>query len=210
MQDVDITSLLPRLLALSDQGRRLIAIAGPPGSGKSTLAARLAKALNATRPGVAAVVPMDGFHLDDAVLRAQGTLARKGAPWTFDTGGLLALLDRLRRNAENQIAIPLFDRNLEIARAGAALVAQDVPLLLVEGNYLLLDHPPWDAMAAVFDLTIFLDVPPATLERRLIDRWLAHGMTPDAARLKAQGNDLPNARMVIDHSRPADIRLHQQ
>ena len=85
----DMMALVDRLLGLlAETGRRLVAIAGPPGGGKSTLCERLDHELNASRPGVAAIVPMDGYHFDDAILREKGTLARKGAPFTFDVGGL--------------------------------------------------------------------------------------------------------------------------
>lgn len=201
--------LLPRLRDLATGGRRLVAIAGPPASGKSTLATALAQALNLATPGMAAVVAMDGFHYDDAVLRERGTLARKGAPFTFDVGGFAALLQRLRLNAEAEIAVPVFDRDLEIARAGARLIPQTTPLLLVEGNYLLLDTPPWSALRPLFDLTIALHVDAATLERRLIDRWLAQGMSAPQAEAKARGNDLPNAKTVLRDSVAADVTLTQ-
>ena len=148
-------------------------------------------------------------HYDDAVLRERGMLARKGAPQTFDVGGLRALLTRLRANLEDQIAVPVFDRDLEISRAGGRLIAASTPLLLVEGNYLLLDQQPWSGLRPIFDLTIRLDVPRAELERRLLTRWLDQGMTPPEAKAKAFGNDLPNADLVLAHSQVADITLTQ-
>ena len=72
--------------------RFIVAIAGPPGAGKSTLATDLAQKLGSG----ARVVPMDGYHLDDAVLAARGLRHRKSAPETFDDQGFLHLLDRLR------------------------------------------------------------------------------------------------------------------
>jgi len=204
-----IDGLLSRLRALALQGRRLVAVAGPPGSGKSTLCDLLVQAMNDRQPGIAAVVPMDGFHFDDAVLRARGTLDRKGAPHTFDVGGLAAMLARLRANAEEEIAVPVFDRNLEIARAGARLIPSTTPLLLIEGNYLLLDRQPWLDLKPCFDLTIRLEVPRAELERRLLGRWLGLGLRSAEAEAKALGNDLPNADLVAASSRPADITLEQ-
>ncbi|MEO8014814.1 MAG: nucleoside/nucleotide kinase family protein, partial [Polaromonas sp.] len=102
--------------AAGHDGRFLCALAGPPGAGKSTLAAAVVKALG---PGARAV-PMDGFHYDDAVLDTLGLRARKGAPETFDVAGFAHLLHRLR--AEASVAIPVFDRSLEISRAGAEIV----------------------------------------------------------------------------------------
>lgn len=202
-----IAPLLARLVARAAQGRSLIAIAGAPGSGKSTLSNLLYARLNAHSAGLAAVVQMDGFHLDDAILTSRGVLARKGAPFTFDVGGLRALLERLRRNTEAEIAAPVFDRHLELSRGSARLIPREVPLILVEGNYLLLDEAPWTELHPLFDLTIALNVPFAELERRLIDRWVGLGLGQDKAREKAQTNDLENARKVFTQSIAADIEL---
>lgn len=180
-------------------GRFLVALAGPPGAGKSTLAAALVAALG---PGAKAV-PMDGFHYDDAVLLARGARHRKGAPDTFDVAGFVHLLRRLR--VEDEVAIPLFDRGLEISRAGADIVTAADRLLVVEGNWLLLDEEPWAQAAGLFDLTVWIDVPEAELERRLLDRWAHYGKTPDKARAWIDGNDMPNVRRVVAGSRAADV-----
>jgi pantothenate kinase len=183
------------------QGRYLIALAGPPGAGKSTLAADLVTALGKG----AKAVPMDGFHYDDAVLNARGARSRKGAPDTFDVQGFLHLLRRLR--TEDEVAIPLFDRDLEISRAGADIVTADDRVLVVEGNYLLLNESPWPQTAPLFNLTVWIDVPEAELDRRLLARWAHYGKTPDEARAWIDGNDLPNIRRVTQNSRPADLVL---
>ena len=118
-------------------GRIIVALAGPPGSGKSTLAESLVESLNADVPGCATVLPMDGFHYDDLYLTPAGLRPRKGAPETFDVGGLRHTLLRLKSRDEEHVAVPIFDRQLEIARAGARLIAKATPIILVEGNYLL-------------------------------------------------------------------------
>lgn len=185
------------------QGRFITALAGPPGAGKSTLAAELVAALGAG----AKAVPMDGFHFDDAVLIARGARDRKGAPDTFDVQGFLHLLRRLR--TEDEVAIPLFDRDLEISRAGAGIVTADDRILIVEGNYLLLNEAPWPEAAPLFDLTVWIDVPETELDRRLLDRWAHFGKTPEQARAWIDGNDMPNIRRVTRNSRPADLVLRQ-
>jgi pantothenate kinase len=182
-------------------GRFLVALAGPPASGKSTLAADLAAAL---QPG-ARVVPMDGFHYDDAVLTPRGLRPRKGAPETFDAMGFIHLIRRLRD--EDEVAIPVFDRSVELSRAGADIVGPDDHILIIEGNYLLLDADPWRQLKPLFDLTVFLDVPEAELTRRLTDRWRHYGKTEQAAKDWIASNDLPNALSVINGSIPAEITL---
>ena len=183
------------------QGRYLVALAGPPGAGKSTLAADLVTALGKG----AKAVPMDGFHYDDAVLIARGARDRKGAPDTFDVQGFLHLLRRLR--TEDEVAIPLFDRDLEISRAGADIVTAADRVLVVEGNYLLLNESPWPQTAPLFNLTVWIDVPESELDRRLLARWAHYGKTPDQARAWIDGNDMPNIRRVTQNSRPADVVL---
>ena len=180
-------------------GRFLTALAGPPGSGKSTLADAVVAALG---PGAKAV-PMDGFHFDDRVLLARGARGRKGAPDTFDAQGFFHLLRRLR--VEDEVAIPLFDRDLEISRAGADIVGPQDRLLVVEGNYLLLNEAPWREAATLFDLTVWIDVPEAELDHRLLARWAHYGKTPAEARAWIDSNDMPNIRRVVQGSRAADV-----
>lgn len=178
-------------------GRFITALAGPPGAGKSTLAAAVVAALGPE----ARVVPMDGFHYDDAVLDARGLRSRKGAPETFDALGFAVLMQRLR--AGGDVAIPVFDRGLELSRAGADIVTEAHRLLVVEGNYLLLDEAPWRDVT--YDLTVMIEVPEAELVRRLLARWAHFGKTADAARAWIDGNDLPNIRRVTRGSRAADV-----
>ena len=184
--------------------RFLVAIAGPPGAGKTTLAARLVGELDALAAGPAIVVAMDGFHYDNAVLAARGLMARKGAPETFDAAGFEALLRRLK-SPDREVAIPLFDRLTDMSRAAADIVEPRHRIVLVEGNYLLLDEPPWQDLADLFDLSIGIDIAPDALEARLNARWINLGLSPEVVHGKVYSNDLPNARRVIAGSRPADI-----
>jgi pantothenate kinase len=186
-------------------GRVIVAVAGPPGSGKSTFAARIVEALNAGEPGAAALLAMDGFHFDNTVLLERGLRPRKGAPQTFDVGGLEHCLFRLRRNTEEEIAVPVFDRAIEVARAGAAIIPRSAKYVVVEGNYLLLDQQPWTRLAQYFDLTIFLDVDDPVLRERLVRRWQEFGYDEERQRAKLDGNDLPNVALVKSRSRIADF-----
>jgi len=161
--------------------------------------------LEARRPGVSAIVPMDGFHLDDRVLVPLGHRSRKGAPHTFDLGGYRATLERLRRDSGEAVAVPVFDRDIEIARAGARIVEPGVRIVLTEGNYLLLDEPGWRDLAPLFDLTVMATAREETLVGRLTERWLRYRYTPDMLIEKMEGNDLPNMRLVLTRSRAADL-----
>lgn len=186
-------------------GRLIAALAGPPGAGKSTLAQMVADRLNAGRPDFCAVLPMDGFHYDDTVLEARGWRPRKGAPHTFDVGGLAATLRRLRENAEEHVAVAVFDRRLEIARAGARLIPRETRIVLAEGNYLLLDLAPWRGLRPLFDLSAAIRVRRETLEGRLRARWLGLGLSEAEAAAKIAGNDLPNADLALARSAPPDL-----
>jgi pantothenate kinase len=208
VETIDPESLAGSLLQAASGGRRLIvALAGAPASGKSTLADRLAGTMNAAAPGTAAVLAMDGFHFDDLHLDPAGLRGRKGAPETFDVGGLGQALRRLRAADEAFVAVPVFDRELEIARAGARLIGAATPVVIVEGNYLLLDAEPWRALRPLFDVTAFLDVPEPVLADRLAQRWRGLGFGEEEVRRRLEENDLPNARRVIAESAPARYRL---
>lgn len=202
---VTLAGLAAALAAAQGPERRIVAVAGAPGSGKSTFAERLRDALV---PGIAAeVLAMDGYHYDDVVLEARGDRPRKGAPHTFDVDGLAAMLARLRADDGRPVAVPVFDRAIEIARAGARIVEPAVRLVIVEGNYLLLDDPEWARLRPLFDATVFLRVPVDVLEARLVARWQGYGMDAAGIAAKLGENDLPNARLVAGHSVAADFEV---
>ncbi len=188
-------SLAAQLPPVDQNGPRcLIAIAGAPASGKSTLAEALVTAL-----GVCAVLlPMDGFHLDDSILKARGLLPRKGAPETFDVAGLSNLIKRAR--TEEEVFFPTFDRSREISLAGSGVINPEHRIVVAEGNYFFLPDGPWASLAGNFDNKIFLEVPEDTLKARLLDRWRRFGFSEEDAEAKALSNDLPNARLVARES----------
>lgn len=197
--------LADRLVSDDDGRRRIVAIAGSPGAGKSTAAERLKDLIDAARPGLADILPMDGYHFDDIVLHARGDRPRKGAPHTFDLDGYRAMLDRLKADDGRDVAVPVFDRSIEIARAGARIIAAGTRIILTEGNYLLLDAPGWRDLAETFDLTVMIAAEEHVLVERLTRRWLGFGYDAAMLREKMEGNDLPNMRLVLSHSRAADI-----
>jgi pantothenate kinase len=183
--------------------RCMVAIAGPPGAGKSTLAQGLVQSLPR---GGAKVVPMDGFHYDNTVLDEMGLRGRKGAPETFDYGGFAVLLQRIR-SMEASIAIPIFDREADLARAGAAVIERSIKFVLVEGNYLLLAELPWSGLAQYFDVTVFLDVPREELRRRLMQRWIDLAYPYEKAEHWVTTNDMPNVDRVLARSHKGEFSL---
>lgn len=201
---MNLESLMDEILKrAADAGRFIVAIAGPPGAGKSTLSQVLADAIAAAGENVA-VLPMDGFHMDNAVLEEKGLLARKGAPETFDVRAFLSTLAAVRAD-DGEVLVPVFDRTRELAIASARAISPQTRIVLVEGNYLLLDEAPWSRLDGVFDYSIFIDPGIEVLERRLLKRWCDHGYDDEAAREKAFGNDIPNARRVVGNRRPVDL-----
>lgn len=186
--------------------RRLIGIAGPPGSGKTTLAAALVERLNAAVPGQAVLLPMDGFHLDNAELDRAGLRAVKGAPQTFDVEGFVTKVREIGA-AGQPCRFPRFDRTGDRTLPDAGLADATAGIVVVEGNYLLLSRPGWSALRPLFDATILLAPPPAVLEQRLLRRWLDHGLSPEDALQRTRCNDLVNARVVQAESAAPDLRL---
>jgi pantothenate kinase len=206
-ESIELSALADLLQAKAAGGRVIVGIAGAPGSGKSTLAEKLVGKLNGRQLGLAAVLPMDGFHYDDLYLVPAGLRPRKGAPHTFDVGGLFHLLQRLRARDESEVFVPVFDRKIEIARAGARLIPAEVGVIVVEGNWLLLNQPPWDRLRPMFDVTAMVDVAEHVLRARLRGRWERLGLSEPEIVAKLEENDLPNGRWVRDGSVPADYWL---
>ena len=197
-----LDELVERARTLAASGnRRILGIAGAPGAGKSTVAQAIADALD----GQAARVGMDAFHLANGVLAARGLTDRKGAPDTFDPWGYAHLLRRLKSNGEPVVYAPMFDRSLEESIGCAIPVAREVPLVITEGNYLLLDAEGWRESRAQIDEVWFLDLSDDERQLRLLRRHEAFGKPPAEAEAWVQGSDQRNAAVVAATRRRADL-----
>jgi pantothenate kinase len=181
-------------------GRRILGITGAPGAGKSTLAAKLVAAL----PGRAVVVGMDGFHYANTELARLGRADRKGAPDTFDAAGYVALLRRLHAAGPDTVYAPEFRREIEEPIGSAVPVPAEVPLVVTEGNYLLLDTPPWQEVRPLLDEVWFLRPSEDERLRRLVARHQAYGRGIAAANERALGSDQRNAELVAATDGRAD------
>jgi pantothenate kinase len=193
-----LRDLAERARSLAPDRRVIIGIAGAPGAGKSTLATALSAELRAP------VVPMDGFHLRNARLIELGRRARKGAPETFDVQGYAALLRRLR--AGGDVRAPIFDRTIEEPVEEAITVAASAPIVLTEGNYLLLSSGPWAQVRDLLDECWFISIEETVRLARLISRHIEFGRSLSDARHRATtGSDAENARLITSTSEFADL-----
>ncbi|MEJ3404740.1 nucleoside/nucleotide kinase family protein [Rathayibacter sp. YIM 133350] len=200
--------LAERVLALAAANpdrRVLVGIAGSPGAGKSTVAAAVVGRLNELREAAAVHVPMDGFHLASSTLHRLGAADRKGAIDTFDGWGFLALLDRIRHERGHTVYAPGFDRRIEEPVAAQIAVEPETRFVVVEGNYLLVRAEPWGGVRARLDEAWFCEAPEPERMRRLVERHVAGGRNPDAARAWARDVDGANAAMIAPTRESADL-----
>lgn len=209
VEDASLDQLVEWAKALVVQGeRRILGLTGAPGAGKSTVAEQLVTALG---PDLAVLVPMDGFHLANEVLIELGRLDRKGAHDTFDDGGYARLITALRTQRPDDPVVygPRFRREIEESIGSSIPVPPRVPLVVTEGNYLLLESDAWPAARAHIDEVWFLAPDTDVRHARLVRRHEAYGKSPQEAQFWALGSDERNAQLIESTAARADrvVRL---
>lgn len=193
------------LKAAEKSTRIIIGIAGGPGSGKSTLAADVIGILNEIIDGSAARVPMDGFHMKQAKLEREELVAHKGAPQTFEASEFVSLLRKLK-TARTAMKVPGYSRRIEDVVPDAFTIAANVPILVAEGNYLLLDRDPWREIKNILDYAVYLEVPKSISRQRLLKRHAEHGLfTEERNREHIEKVDMVNFDVIAESQNRADL-----
>jgi hypothetical protein len=173
--------------------RTIIGIIGKPGGGKSTLSKYLLKGMD---PKLVSVVPMDGFHLSNKVLKELGRSDRKGAQDTFDVQGFTTLIERIKMDSADPIYYPIFDRSIEESIAAQGVVYPSTRVVIVEGNYLMHDKDGWQEISPLLDQSWYAFLDEDIRISRLISRHIAFGKDPESAKAWAKGSDQVNAELI--------------
>lgn len=193
-------------LAVASADRVLIGIAGSPGAGKSTLADALVATLDeADGPGFAVHLPMDGFHLANRTLDRLGLRDRKGAIDTFDGWGFAALLARVKAETDRVVYAPGFERDVDEPVAADLAIEPSARIVVVEGNYLLVDEEPWRHVDDLLDESWFVEATEEERIERLVARHTSFGRKPEAALAWAHEVDGANARLIEPTVARADL-----
>ncbi|KAF2126457.1 P-loop containing nucleoside triphosphate hydrolase protein [Dothidotthia symphoricarpi CBS 119687] len=206
---LDLVRRIEKLLASASRQRILIALAGVPGSGKSTVSHALLAELALRNIHDVAVVPMDGFHYTRATLSTfeapELAFRRRGAPFTFDAEAIVKLVKTLKttpvttgEEPEILVHVPSFDHAVKDPVQDAIPVSSRNRIIVIEGNYTLLNQSPWNEIAELSDERWFVDAPIEVVKERLAQRHLAAGIETSAlaAIKRAEENDIPNGELI--------------
>lgn len=207
--------------------RYLVAIGGPPGSGKTTTAQMVTRLLNENLATKTALISMDGFHLSRAALDEfpdpKSAHARRGAPWTFDLPRFEIFVRQLRKWAyevplyktagdwseDEVLRAPAFDHKAKDSVEDAIAITPDASIVILEGNYLLLDEPGWRDLNPTFDYNVFINIDLEEARVRVAKRHVQAGIEPtlEDAFQRVDSNDYLNALMILDKRLAPDTIL---
>ncbi|PNP86640.1 hypothetical protein FNYG_00030 [Fusarium nygamai] len=215
-----VERLLAQQKLCSPTQRILIGLAGVPGSGKTTISDALIKELKKNGISDVAVLPMDGFHYTRTTLSSfedpDEAFRRRGAPFTFDAAALLdlvALLKKIPVTTDNEPEIitkaPGFDHARKDPIPNAIEISSRARVIIIEGNYVLLDQDPWSRISTLVDDKWFVDVPVDIARERLASRHLKARIetTIEAAIKRADENDIPNGEYIRSHLVEPNVRI---
>ncbi|MGG7507715.1 nucleoside/nucleotide kinase family protein [Plantibacter sp. YIM 135249] len=113
--------------------------------------------------------------------------------------------DGLDPDAVPDVYAPRFERSIEEPIAGAVRIAAEARVVIVEGNYLLLERDGWGDAAALLDEAWFLRVPQDVRIPRLVARHMLFGRSQADAEAWAAEVDEPNARVIEASAVRADL-----
>ena len=189
----------------SKNKKTFVGIVGAPCSGKSTISKQLIKILNKDS-NIASLLSMDGFHYDNKILKNKNMLDKKGSYKSFDVIGFLSCIKVLKQ-AKYNISVPIFDRKKDITIANTKIIKKNTKIVLIEGNYLLLNKKYWQKISSFLDISIFLDVDMKTLKQRAINRWIYYGLKQKEAKKRVINNDMKNTKIMRKYSKKANFIL---
>ena len=193
-----LTNMVNESYKKSQNKRFLLAITGVPGAGKSTLANLLMKSINEVlTEEIAILIPMDGYHYHNDILVEKGLLPLKGIPQTFDSQRFVMLIKEIASDKIETLYCPSYDRSLHNPVERSIVIENKHKIIIVEGNYLLLDTCPWNELAELFDESWFIDTPRTTTRERLISRHVLTGRSVEEALHKISSTDAPNAELIL-------------
>jgi len=226
----DIISRIKNALYFSPHRRVLVVVAGPPGSGKTTIASHIVGLLNGevsriaenekeTPSAFAVAVSVDGFHytrkyLDKLPNRDEAYL-RRGAPWTFDVDGIVRLVRTLQESAavsldaRKVVKAPSFDHALKDPVEDDIQIGLETSVIVLEGNYLLLDTEKWREISELADVKVFVDVDVDCARNRVAERHVAAGIEDTYLKALARfdGNDALNGDLIRKNLVRYDVRV---
>jgi pantothenate kinase len=200
----EVSSQIEQLWQTLGKRQIFVAITGPPGAGKSTFAL----AVNQRLPE-SIIVPMDGYHFYRSELAMmedpEEAFRRRGAHWTFNAKKFVTDLENLRLTHEGKF--PSFDHHTGDPVEEDINVTEAHRIVLIEGNYLLIDENPWNHLISLFDISYFIEGDLCMIEERVVRRHIGVGLSEEAARDRVENNDAINARFICQFVHRANHRI---